>query len=281
MSFLQKIERKYGRYVVPGLTNYIIATYIVGYILYVINPGWLEYITLEPGLILQGQIWRLVSWVLIPPGSPNIFTIITLLFYYSVGMTLERTWGGFRYNVYIFGGLIFTVIGAFFAYLIAKAGLPAGSIPLVGGAFSTYYISMSVYLAFALTYPDMQVLLYLVIPVKMKWMGFIYVAFIVYDCINMSWAGRVAVIASLLNFMVFFMMTRNYRELSLRERRRKKEFKRAVQQSKPNPGQTRHKCAVCGRTEQDDPDLEFRYCSKCNGNYEYCQDHLFTHEHVK
>lgn len=281
MNFLQKIERKYGRYVVPGLTNYIIATYIIGYILYAINPGWLEYITLEPGLILQGQIWRLVSWVLIPPGSPNIFTIITLIFYYSVGMTLERTWGGFRYNVYIFGGLIFTVIGAFVAYLIAKAGLPAGSIPLIGGAFSTYYISMSIYLAFALTYPDMQVLLYLVIPVKMKWMGLVYVAFIVYDCINMSRVGRVAVIASLLNFMVFFLMTRNYRKLSPREIRRKKEFKRAVQQSKPKPGQTRHKCAACGRTELDAPDLEFRYCSKCNGNYEYCQDHLFTHEHVK
>lgn len=281
MNFFQKMERKYGRYAVPGLTNYIIVTYVIGYILYAFNPGWLEYITLEPGLILRGQIWRLVSWVLIPPGSLDIFTIITLLFYYSIGMNLERTWGGFRYNVYIFGGLIFTIIGAFVCYAIAKAGLPAGSIPLIGGAFSTYYVSMSIYLAFALTYPDMQVLLYFVIPVKMKWMGFIYTAFIVYDCIQMTWVGRVAVIASLLNFMVFFLMTRNYRKVSPKEIKRKKEFQRALQQSMPGPGQTRHKCAVCGRTELDDPDLEFRYCSKCDGNYEYCQDHLFTHEHVK
>lgn len=281
MNFFQKMERKYGRYAVPGLTNYIIVTYVIGYILYAFNPGWLEYITLEPGLILRGQIWRLVSWVLIPPGSLDIFTIITLLFYYSIGMNLERTWGGFRYNVYIFGGLIFTIIGAFVCYAIAKAGLPAGSIPLIGGAFSTYYVSMSIYLAFALTYPDMQVLLYFVIPVKMKWMGFIYTAFIVYDCIHMTWVGRVAVIASLLNFMVFFLMTRNYRKVSPKEIKRKKEFQRAVQQSMLGPGQTRHKCAVCGRTELDDPDLEFRYCSKCDGNYEYCQDHLFTHEHVK
>ena len=81
-----------------------------------------------------------------------------------------------------------------------------------------------------------------------------------------------------LNFLIFFFSTRNYRSVSPKEVHRKRTYHRQVQQPK---GVTRHKCAICGRTELDDPNLEFRFCSKCNGNYEYCQDHLFTHEHVK
>lgn len=281
MSFLQKMERKYGRYAIKGLTRYIILTYVIGYILWLVTPGWIPYIRLEPGLILHGQVWRLFSWLLVPPQSLDIFTIVMLFFYFSIGTNLERTWGDFRYNVYIFGGLIITVIGAFICYAIAKAGMSTGTIPLIGGAFSTYYISMSIFLAFALTYPNIQVLLFFVLPIRVKWLGVIYAAFIIYDCIYMSWVGRVAVIASLFNFIIFFFMTRNYLRVSPREIKRKKEFQKAVQQTVAKPGQTRHKCAVCGRTELDDPNLEFRYCSKCNGSFEYCQEHLFTHEHVK
>lgn len=281
MSFFQKMERKFGRYAIYGLTRYIIATYAIGYILYFFNPSWISFITLEPGLILRGQVWRIVSWLLVPPGSLDIFTIIMLLFYYSVGTNLERAWGSFRYNVYIFGGILFTIIGAFISYAIASFGAPEGVIVGVGNAFSTYYISMSMFLAFALTYPDMQVLIYFILPIRVKWLGVMYAAFILYDILNVSWVGKVAIIASVFNFVVFFLMTRNYRRVSPKEIKRKKEFHRAVQQSMPKPGQTRHKCAVCGRTEQDTPHLEFRYCSKCNGNYEYCQDHLFTHEHIK
>ena len=121
-------------------------------------------------------------------------------------------------------------------------------------------------------------MLYFIIPIKMKWMAGIYAALIIYEMIISSWGGRVAIIASVLNFLIFFFTTRNYRSVSPKEVHRKRTYHRQVQQPK---GVTRHKCAICGRTELDDPNLEFRFCSKCNGNYEYCQDHLFTHEHVK
>lgn len=279
MKFLQKMERKFGRYAIPGLTRFVIASYAIGYILYFMNPNLLAYLRLEPAYILQGQVWRLITWILVPPSGFSIFTIIMLLFYFSIGSNLERAWGDFRYNVYIIGGLLFTIVGAFVCYFI---GLAIYGVPVAMGTnFSTYYISMSIFLAFALTYPNMQVMLYFVIPIRVKWLGVLYAAFIIYDGLYMNWVGRVAVLASLLNFLLFFLLTRDFKRISPKERKRKQQFKKAVQQSTPVAGQPRHKCAVCGRTELDDPDLVFRYCSKCNGSFEYCQDHLFTHEHVK
>ena len=96
MNFLDKMERKYGRYALSHLTMYIIVTYIAGYIIALAAPIMRQYLTLEPYYILHGQIWRLVSWILIPPSSLDIFTIIMLFFYYSIGTSLERAWGRFQ-----------------------------------------------------------------------------------------------------------------------------------------------------------------------------------------
>ena len=284
MNFLNKMERKFGRYAIPELTKYIILCYVIGYALEVFQNmtgvGIMGYLALSPYHILHGQIWRLVSWVLIPPSGLDIFTIIMLLFYYSLGTALERTWGECRYNVYIFSGILFTVIGAFLLYFIG--GL---QISLYGASIiSTYYINLSIFLAFAANYPDMQVLLYFVIPIKIKWMAYLDIAYLAYNFIRVSgygaWAVRMMILVSLLNFIIFFFMTRNYKTISPREIHRKQQFKKAVH-PKMTPNITKHKCAICGRTENDGDDLEFRFCSKCNGNYEYCQEHLFTHTHIK
>ena len=172
-----------------------------------------------------------------------------------------------------------TAVGAFILYGVFYAiyGLPA----LVGSAFSTYYVSLSLLLGFALTYAETQVLLMFIIPIKMKWLAVIQLVYVAVDLVKGNWATRVVIICSLANVLVFFLLGRNWRRYNPKEVRRRKTYARAVQQSQAKPGQARHKCAVCGRTELDDPTLEFRFCSKCNGNYEYCQDHLFTHEHVK
>ena len=279
MKIINKLERKFGRFGIPHLTNYILVCYVIGYLLSMTKTSLISYLYLEPGLILQGQIWRLITWVLVPPGMSNIlFVLIMLMFYYSLGTTPERTWGTFRYTLYIFSGLLFTVIGAFLLYFIE------GGYVLFAGMFSTYYISMSILLAFAVSYPDMRVLLYFVIPIKMKWMAFVYVAMIGYDIFNYVrmgvWQMAVPIVASLLNFIIFFLSTRDIQRYHPKEVKRRQEFKKAVNPTKVTTI-TKHKCAVCGRTERDGENLEFRFCSKCNGNYEYCQDHLYTHEHVK
>lgn len=282
MKFLNKMERKFGKYAIRNLSIYIIALYAAGYLMSYLTPQMLNYLVLEPYYILKGQVWRIVSWIIVPPGSLDIFTIIMLFFYYSVGSALELKWGAFRYNVYIFSGILFTVVGSFILYFIIGTNTVFG---IFGTSlFSTYYINMSIFLAFAASYPDAQVLLYFFIPLKMKWLGIFYGVFILLSFVTSGWVGKVAIIASLLNFFVFFFSTRNMKQYSPKEHMRRREFKKAVNptQTKSAKGSpiTRHKCAVCGRTELDGDHLEFRFCSKCDGNYEYCQDHLFTHTHV-
>lgn len=288
MNFLNKLERKFGRHAITRLMKYIIICYIIGYIIEFVAPRFMSFLTLEPYMIFHyGQVWRLVSWILIPPQTNIFFAIIMMIFYYQLGTVLEQTWGSFRFNVYIFGGMIFTVLGAILMYFLMGQ-------QVLGGYFSTYYINLSIFLAFAVCYPDMKVMLYFIIPIKMKWMAIVYAALAVASAISSGWVARVAILASLLNFIIFFLLTRNMKAYSPHEMKRKRDFRRQMGQSgmggrttnagngRSGQGQiTRHKCAICGRTELDDPNLEFRFCSKCDGNYEYCQDHLFTHKHVK
>lgn len=275
-NWLDKMERRFGRYAIRNLTMYLLAGYAIGYLLSFTMPQLLTYFTLEPAQILKGQVWRLLSWVIIPPNDNIIFVIFMMLLYYSLGNTLESYWGAFRYNVYIFSGILFTVIGAFIVN-----GL-IGGITGFGSLYSTYYINMSIFLACASIMPDYQLLLYGIIPIKMKWLAVLDVVLLAVDAVQGGLIIRIVIIASLLNFIIFFFCNRNLRGHSPKQVARRKKFQKQI--SRPQnqyAGGAKHRCAVCGRTELDNPTLEFRYCSKCNGNYEYCQDHLFTHEHVK
>ena len=279
MNWLNKMERKFGRYAITNLSVWLIGAYVVGYMLLLAAPNLLQYLTLEPALILKGQVWRLVTWVLMPPDALNIFTFIMLFLYYSLGTTLEKTWGTFRYNLYIFSGILFTIIGAMLLYAVSSLFgiyIPEGL--SIGNMFSTYYINMSIFLAFAACYPDMKIMLYFIIPVKIKWIAWFDAAYLLLIVLVGGWITRVAIIASILNFIVFFFATRNYMRMSPKQVKRRKSYRNQVADAQSI---TRHKCAICGRTEEDDPYLQFRFCSKCEGNYEYCQDHLFTHEHKR
>ena len=299
---MSKFERKFGRYAIQNLTTMLIACYAVGYIIQLINSNFLLYLTLDPWQILHGQIWRLVTWIVVPPSMGNLFTtLIMLYFYWSIGTTLEHTWGCYRYNLYIFSGFLFTIVGSFVA--LGLSFLIYGSNPESCAAlfrlgslfFSTGYVNTSIFLAFAATFPEVRVLLMFLIPIKVKWMGVVYGVLVVWEFLqgaatsvmtasggifqlDISLFPRVAILASFLNFIVFFLTSRRMIR-SPKQIRRQQEFRREVRRGANTI--TRHKCAVCGRTEESNPELEFRFCSKCNGNYEYCQDHLFSHTHVQ
>ena len=293
MKPMSNFEKKFGKYAIKNISLVLILFYACGYLINWINPVMFNYLTLNPYAILfKGQVWRLITWLIIPPENFSFFTLIMLYFYYSIGTTLERTWGTYRYNLYLFLGIIFTAVGAFammgFVYLFQRDILFAmgaeNYFAVLSTMFSTYYVNMSIFLAFAATFPDMQVLLFFFIPIKVKILGIIYGVLLVYEFIAgvgnkyLNAANRFVIGASLLNFIVFFLTSRNMIHMSPKQVKRRQEFKREVKQSAKI---TRHKCAICGRTEETNPELTFRFCSKCNGNYEYCQDHLFTHEHVK
>ena len=281
---MSKFEKKFGKYAISNLSLILILCYVVGYIIELINADFLLYLTLNPYAILHGQIWRIFTWIIIPPSSLDPFTIIMLLFYYNIGTSLERTWGTYRYNVYLLSGMFFTVLGSF-AWLAVEffMGGPAMNLSYISTLaslyFSTYYINMSIFLAFAATFPEVQVLLMFIIPVKVKWLGILYGLVLVYDFLFAgSLVTRIAIASSLLSFVIFFFTSRSHIHMSPKQMKRRAEFKQDIRR---NSRVTKHKCAICGQTEDDDPTLEFRFCSKCNGNYEYCQQHLFTHTHVQ
>lgn len=280
---MSNFEKKFGKYAISNLSMILILCYVLGYFIRLINADFLLYLTLDPYAILHGQIWRLFTWIIMPPSSLNPFTIIMLLFYYNIGTSLEHTWGVYRYNVYLLSGMLFTILGSFVwlgiqFFLTGSAGLKETSL-IVSLLFSTYYVNMSIFLAFAATFPEVQVLLMFLIPVKVKWLGILDSLVLLYDFL---FAGglvtRIVIASSLLNFVIFFLTSRSHIHMTPKQMKRRAEFRQDIRR---NSRVTKHKCAICGQTEDDDPNLEFRFCSKCNGNYEYCQQHLFSHTHVK
>lgn len=291
---MSSFEKKFGKYAIRNLSVVLVICYAIGYLIEMIAPSILFYLTLNPYAILHGQIWRLVSWILIPPEESNIFfTLIMLYFYCSIGTTLERTWGTYRYNVYIFGGMLFTIVGSFllmgycyftqpvitFMGRILTINTPYEYFNFISMMFSTYYINMSIFLGFAATFPEHSVLLMFIIPIKVKWLGIIYGIILFVTFLQGDIYSKFVIAASLMNFIVFFFTSRNMMHLNPKQIRRRQEFKRDVKRG--SSGMTKHKCAICGRTEADSPGMQFRFCSKCDGNYEYCEEHLYTHTHVK
>lgn len=289
------LQRFLQKYAVSNLSLVIIMCYGFGYLLQYVNASFLNYLTLNPYAICRGQIWRLVTWVLVPPDTSNIlFIVIAMMFYYSIGTSLERVWGTYTYNVYIWLGIGITIIGAFVVMAVSYILAGTAGISLTGESaaayfaaisryFSTYYVNMSIFLAYALTFPDAVVLLWFIIPVKVKWLGVLYGVLLAWDFVSTAmrggWFVCVAMAASLANFLIFWLRSGKMRRFSPRERKRRADFTDASKM-RPKAGQARHRCAICGRTELDDPTLEFRYCSRCEGNYEFCQDHLFRHQHA-
>ncbi|CVI66561.1 hypothetical protein NDGK_00592 [Clostridiales bacterium CHKCI001] len=266
MKWIDKMQRKFGRYAIPNLMNYIIGLNVIGFVLYMLNPIFLAFINWDMDLILRGQIWRLVSFLLMPP-STNLFSLLLFCLVYSmIGNTLERIWGSFRMNLYLFTGILGHILAGILIYFIADFNVQ----------LSTVYLNSSLFFALAATFPDAQFYLYFVIPIKAKWMAILSGAMYVFEMIQGSWSTRILIVLSLINFVIFFFGTRDLNRIRPKEIKRRQEFKRQI---RPNT-QTKHKCAICGRTEKDGDDLEFRYCSKCEGAYEYCQDHLYTHKHV-
>ena len=277
MDFLNKMERKFGKYAIPNLTFWLIGAWILGFIIQYTMPEVQKMLILEPAMILRGQIWRIVSWLLVPPPVHILFLIFFLSCYYFIGISIEQAIGTFRYNVYLIGGMLCSILGSFvlFGFYYFVKGMAVSGI---GYYFSTEYITMSRFMDFAVIYPNVEFRLYFIIPIKAKWMGIVDAVWMAFMFISSNAAGRTAILASLLNFLIFFFSTRNYKRVSPKEMHRKQVYRQQMRQAE---NITRHKCAICGRTERDGADLEFRFCSKCDGNYEYCQDHLFTHQHIR
>jgi len=287
MKLLNRLEKKLGRYAIPNLMKYIIVLYAVGLIMGTLSPLiYYTYFSLDFSMVMKGQVWRLLTFIIPNVAISDIlFVAIKVYLYYMIGNALERAWGAFRFNLYFFSGILFNILAAFITYLINPSYILSPSLEYIYGAM---------FFAFAALYPETQFLIYFLIPVKVKYLAWISGAYYIYIVISNLYKGNVLgvipIIVSMANFLIFFFATRKYSKYSPKEFQRRAKYHRQMNEAK-NQGNvtqhngrsaiTRHKCAVCGRTELDNDQLEFRFCSKCEGNYEYCMDHLFSHEHVK
>ncbi len=307
-QWLNKMERKFGRYAIPDLTRYVVGLYCLGAVIGMLNQMgvisvniYYNWLCLDMDAVFHGQVWRLFTYLLEPYGFYSgmgflvsvLFLVIQVSLFFTFGRSLEQAWGTFRYNLYFFSGYVLNIIAALVLYLCPM------HISLYNSGFQ--YIYWTMFLAFATIQPDMQLLLYFVIPIKVKWLAILDAIYLSYQTLSslvtgikylridnvvahqygwMYISNAAAIVIAMANFLIFFFATRNYRRISPREQRRKREFRKSMKQAAETRG-VRHRCAVCGRTQEEFPNLEFRYCSKCQGNYEYCSDHLFTHEHVK
>jgi hypothetical protein len=300
MNFIDKLESKYGRFGVPDLMRYIIGINVVGIVLNLLIPGfYAQYLSLDVYRILHGQIWRLFTFVLDPvysvsSGASALIDIfwfaIWAFVYYSIGQSLERTWGTFRFTLFMLFGWLFILVVTFVSYFAMGPLYGSYSKQMLSYVMAIEvtlgYLYKSLFLAFALMFPDMQFLIYFIIPVKAKWLALVYLLLdgytVVVSFVQGDYFTVALVLGAVANVLLFYVFGRGRSGVkgAYQQKKRKDKFKRKVRQSAPEFGGTVHRCAICGRTEKDAPGLEFRYCSKCEGNYEYCSDHLFTHEHV-
>lgn len=261
---------------VPGLMRYIIAANAVIFVVSLFDRSGtlLRFLAMDPYAVLHGEIWRLVTYVLIPDGS-DFLIIFTLLFYFWLGEAMERLWGSTKFTVYYVSGVLLTDIGVLLAYLID------GQRILVYGAF---YVGTALFMAYALTNPDAVIYVFFFIPLKMKWLAIIEGALFVVQVLRYAaaglWGMALMPVVAMLNLFVFFSPNLYRRVDTVRAHNRSEavQFRRAVKEQKRQKGYN-HKCEVCGRTDADFPDLQFRYCSKCTGYHCYCEEHIFNHTH--
>ena len=280
---VQRFCAAHPRFGIPNLMRVIVIGNVAVYVLMLLtqanDANALSFLTFNLNALLHGEVWRLVTFVFVPAYSSPFALLISLYFYYWIGSTLERQWGTAKFNLYYISGALLTVLGVVLASLIT--GNPYLT------AAGTGYVNLSMFFAFAFLFPDTTVLLFFILPVRMKWLAYLDGALFAFDIIKAigahNWAGVVLPIVALLNFAVFIWPEVHY----LKERakyqnsRKTVQFRQAQQQQAKQAQQQgyRHKCGVCGRTDTDYPDLQFRYCSKCVGYHCFCQDHIFNHVH--
>ena len=270
MNFLDKLERKYGKYAINNLMKYIVIGNGIVYLLDLITTFSVSnLLAFNLGAILHGQIWRLITFVFIPDNTSLIFLFFMLYLYYSIGEALEHAWGTFKFNVYYFSGALFTMLATSIVSLITGYDFYA----------TASYINLSLFLAYATLFPNVEFLVFYILPVKVKYLAFLDVALLLYSFLTGNIGVKILVAVSLLNFLIFFGNAIKGTKPTQTQKNFRKQ-RRELKQGDPIKVAF-HKCTVCGKTELTDPDMEFRYCSSCNGNYEYCMDHIKNHQHIQ
>jgi len=287
-QWLERFCRKHSRLGIPGLMKYIVIGNILVFILDMFGVGGVyaasNLLSFSSSSILHGEVWRLITFVFVPYIAGRrmadfLWLAILLYFYYWIGTALEREWGTAKFTIFYLFGVVLNILMGF-----------------VVGVATMSYVNLSMFFAFATLFPDMQVLLFFIIPVKVKWLAWVDAAFFAFTIVRLLIAGHplyaLLPVIAILNYLLFFASdigdTLGYWKRRAGSRMGRKtgpkviNFNNAKTKTKAGAKEAYlHKCAVCGKTDVSDPGMEFRYCSKCNGYYCYCIDHINSHIHIQ
>lgn len=285
-SLNRKIDRfcmDHPRFGVPRLMMYIVIGKVIVWLFCQMDTtsSLVGMLYFHPALFCRGQVWRLFTFALVPDSNAILWFAVALYFYYFIGNSLEQAWGAGKFTIYYLSGIVFTALYSLIYYWIS------GVLVLV----SSSYLNMSLFFAFATLWPEQRVLLFFFIPVKIKWLAWLDAALFALSVVQNVLAGRLGLalvpVVAVGNYLLYCgeWLFDYLRPASMRGRARRKvktiQFKQAakkVQDQQRARGYTR-KCSVCGRTDKDYPDLEFRYCSRCVGYHCFCIDHINDHIH--
>lgn len=288
---MKNLRRKFELYCyknrnkgIPNLMLYIVLGTAVVYVMSrMYGNAFLYYLLcFDRGAILQGQVWRLITYPLTYSAGNLLLTAVSLFCYYSLGRAMENIWGTLRFNLYYLSGVVMMDI-----YCL-----------LFGGQADVVYLNLSLFLAYATLFPDAHFLLFFIIPVKAWIFALLDLVFVVIGLVSYPFPYNLFSVVSLANYFLFFgkdvlnVVPMSWRANTSRLFRKKPQTTRRAKVIQFDAGSYEashatpkapytHKCTVCGRTDVSNPELEFRYCSKCKGYYCYCQDHINNHVHIQ
>lgn len=291
---------------IPNLMLYIALGNAIVILMSMINGGSVLYelLCFDKSKILQGQVWRLITYVFTQSGN-SFLELIFLYFFYMLGRHVELSMGTLKFNMFYFSGVILMDIFA----MIFCPMVPEGAISQTEYIYLTnvlsvywqmaYYLHLSLILTFATTHPDSQFLIFFIIPVKAWLIALIYLVLTGIEVYNLASLGLfphcLFPLVALGNYFLFtggdivnvFPLSWRMKLSRLFKKKPPQEPKviifenRGPYKSTPKKENYTHKCTVCGRTDTTNPELEFRYCSRCNGYHCYCIDHINNHTHVE
>ena len=275
--FIDRFCQKHRGFGIPKLM--LIVVLISAGIFIIGGSGLFSFLSFRPDLILRGEVWRLITWIFLPLTNNIFFAAIALYFYFFVGSTLEREWGAAKFTIYYIFGIFLNVLYGFIMW--AATGQPVLIVP--------NFLNLSMFFAFATLYPEHIVRLFFVIPIKVKWLALFNAVYFLYAIITELITGHIFAaflpVVALLNYILICGddLISYIKPLKIQNSPQMINFKKAAKQAKRDLADKpyRHKCAVCGRTDTEYPDLEFRYCSQCNGYHCFCIDHINNHVHFK
>lgn len=255
-TIIDKLEKRFGKCAIPNITLYIVTLNALCYMLITQRPSFINFLTLNVDKIFKGQIWRIFTYLFIPPMTNFIFIFFALYFLYLIGSGLEAEWGSFRLNLYYLVGMVSIT---FVSFLFPNVNI------------TNAYLNISLFLAFATIYPDFTVLLFFILPVKVKWLAWISCFFMVLSIINGTFVSAVFIFVSLLNYFIF-LGPKLLAKISLRINTKVTDVPLKTKQNKPF-----HQCSVCESNDINNPEMTFRVCPICEKDF--CSLHIDNHRH--